>query len=73
MYGFLGQYSAEIQVFEYLEFEGAPNPNIEKTAFKTIQIKFLAMHFTNQKLSFDIFMVGNVLNILMEHELYLIC
>ncbi len=27
------------------------------------------MHITNQKLSFDIFMVGNVLNIFMEHDL----
>ncbi len=29
------------------------------------------MYITNQKLSFDIFTVGNVLNILMEHDLYL--
>ncbi len=27
------------------------------------------MHITNQKLSFDIFTVGNVLNIFMEHDL----
>ncbi len=40
--------------------------------FKDVQIKSLAMHITNQKLSFDIFMVGNLLNILMEHDLYLI-
>ncbi len=26
----------------------------------------------NQKLSFDIFMVGNLQNIFMEHDLYLI-
>ncbi len=32
-------------------------------------MKFLAMHITNQKLSFDIFMVGNLLNIFMEHDL----
>ncbi len=32
-------------------------------------MKFLAMHITNQKLSFDIFVVGNVLNIFMEHNL----
>ncbi len=32
--------------------------NIEK-------IKFLAMHITNQKLSFDIFTVGTLQNILM--------
>ncbi len=35
-------------------------------------MKFLAMHITNQKLSFDIFRVGNVQNNLMEHDLYLI-
>ncbi len=27
------------------------------------------MHINNQKLSFDIFMVGNLLNIFMEHDL----
>ncbi len=41
-------------------------------------MKFLAMHITNQKLSFDIFtvghllnifMVGNLQNIFMEHDL----
>ncbi len=48
------------------------NLNIVKIAFKVAQIKFLAMHITNQKLSFDIFMIGNVLNIFMEHDLYLI-
>ncbi len=35
-------------------------------------MKFLAMHITNQKLSFDIFMVGNLQNIFMEHDLYMI-
>ncbi len=29
--------------------------NIEKIAFKVVQMKFLAMHITDQKLSFDIF------------------
>ncbi len=48
------------------------NPNIEKIIFKVVQIKFLAMHITDQKLRFDIFTVGNVLNILMEHDLYVI-
>ncbi len=49
------------------------NINIEKIIFKYVQIKFLAMHIiTNQKLSFDIFTVGNLLNIFMEHDLYLI-
>ncbi len=48
------------------------NQNIEKIIFKVVQIKFLAMHITNQKLSFDIFTIGNLLNIFMEHDLYLI-
>ncbi len=48
------------------------NLNIEKIVFKVVQMKFLAMHITNQKLSFGIFMVGNLLNIFMEHDLYLI-
>ncbi len=43
------------------------NLNIEKITFKVVQMKFLAMHITNQKLSFDVFMVGNLLN--MEHDL----
>ncbi len=48
------------------------NLNIEKIAFKVVQIKFLAMHITNQTLSFDIFTVRNLQNIFMEHDLYLI-
>ncbi len=48
------------------------NHNIEKIAFKVVQIKFLAMHITYQKLSFDIFSVGNLLNIFMEHDLCLV-
>ncbi len=48
------------------------NLNIEKITFKVVQIKFLAMHITNQKLSFDTFTAGNLLNIFMEHDLYLI-
>ncbi len=47
------------------------NLNIEKITFKVVQIKFLAMHITNQILSFDIFTVGNLQNIFMEHDLYL--
>ncbi len=39
-----------------LESEGAKKIIIiEKIAFKVVQIKSLAMHITNQKLSFDIF------------------
>ncbi len=49
------------------------NLNIEKIIFKVVQMKFLAMHITNQKLRFNIFKVGNLLNIFMEHDLYLIC
>ncbi len=53
-------------IFENLSVQ--KNLNIEKIIFKVVQMKFLAMHINNQKLSFDIFMVGNVqnnLNILM--------
>ncbi len=56
---------------ENLESESAKNLNIQKMAFKVVQMKFLAMHITNQKWSFDIFTVRNVhgtwtlLNILM--------
>ncbi len=38
---------------------------------KVVQIKlFLAMHITNKKIGFDIYIytVGNLLNIFMEHE-----
>ncbi len=58
------QYLAEIQLSE-----GAKNLNIEKIIFKVVQMKFLAMHITNKKLSFDIFTVGYLLNIFMEHDL----
>ncbi len=50
-------------IFENLRMQ--TNLNIEKITFIVVQMKFLAMHITNQKLSFDIFMVGNVLNIFM--------
>ncbi len=43
--------------------------NIEKIAFKVVQMKSFAMHITYQKLSFDIFTVRNVQNIFMEHDL----
>ncbi len=68
-----GQYLVEIQLFENMESEGAKkNHNIEEIAFKVVQMKYLAMHITNQKWSFDIFRVRNVQNIFMEHDLYLI-
>ncbi len=47
------------------------NLNIEKIIFKVVQMKSLAIHITNQKWSFDIFMLGNSLNIFMEHDFYL--
>ncbi len=50
----IGQYLAKIPLFEYLESEGAKNLNIEKITFKVVKIKFLAMHITNQILSFEI-------------------
>ncbi len=72
----IGQYLAEIHLFENLESEGAKknkkNHNIEKIAFKVVQIKFLSMHITYQKWSFDIFTVRNVQNIFKKHDLYLI-
>ncbi len=45
------------------------NQNIEKIIFKVDQMKFLAMHINNQKLSYDIFTVVNIQNIFMEHDL----
>ncbi len=65
-----GQYLAEMQLFENLESEGAKNLNIEKIAFKVVQMKFLAMHITDRKFGFDMFTVGNKKNIFMEHDLY---
>ncbi len=47
------------------------NLNIEKFAFKAVQMIFVATHNTNQKLRFNIFTVGNIQNILMVHDLYL--
>ncbi len=41
----LGQYLAEIQLFANLRVQ--KNLNIEKIAFKVVQMKFLAMHITN--------------------------
>ncbi len=46
-------------IFENLESGGA------KKIFKVVKMKSLAMHITNKKISFDIFTVGNVLNIFM--------
>ncbi len=48
------------------------NQNIEKIAFTFVWMKLLARHITSHKLSFDIFKVENLLNILMDHDLYLL-
>ncbi len=72
MFVMIGQYLAEIQLWENLESEGAKKIwNIEKIIFKVVQINFIAMHITNHKLSFDIFTVIHLLNIFIEHDLYL--
>ncbi len=47
------------------------NINSEKIAIKVVQMKSLAMHITYQQWSLYMFMVRNVQNILMEHDLYL--
>ncbi len=46
-YGLLGQYLAEIQIFEIWNL--------------ILNLKFLVVHITNQNLHFDIFMIGNLL------------
>ncbi len=38
------------------------NQTIEKILFTVVQMMFEAMHIINQKLRFDIFMVGNEQN-----------
>ncbi len=73
MYGLLGQDNIWPR-YNYLKIWNLrvqKNQNIEKIAFKVVQIKFLAMHIINQKLSFDIFTVRNLQTIFMEHDLYL--
>ncbi len=69
-FGMIGQYLAEMQLFKNLfkkESECAKKQNIEKITFKDVQMKFSAMHITNQKLSVNIFTVENLQNIFMEH------
>ncbi len=61
-----------LKVWKIWNLREQKNLNIEKIIFKFVQMKFLAMHITNQKLSFDIFTEGNLQNIFMEHDLYLI-
>ncbi len=59
-------------IFVNLESEGVKNLNIEKIIFKVVQMKFLAMHITNQKLSINAFTVGYLQNIFMEHNILMI-
>ncbi len=69
------QYLAEIQLFVFEIWNLSVQKkylNIEKIAFKVVQLKLLEMHITNQKYIFDIFTVGNWQNILMEHDFHLI-
>ncbi len=69
----IGQYLAEIQLFEHLESEGAKKIQIlKKITFKFVQMKFLAMHITNQNLRFDIFTLALLQNIFMGHDLHFI-
>jgi len=66
------QYLVEKQIFVHLESEGTKKKFkiLRKIAFKSMQMKSLAMHITNlKKKCFNIFAVGNLLNILMEHDL----
>ncbi len=44
-------------IFVNLESERAKKLNIKKITFNVVQMKLLAMHITNQILSFDIFTV----------------
>ncbi len=61
MYGLLG-YDHIWPRYNYLKIWNLrvqKHQNIEKITFKVVQMKFLSMHITNQKLSFDVFTVGN--------------
>ncbi len=60
---------ADIQLFKKSAVRGL---NIEKITFKVVQIKFLAMHITKQKLRFVMFTVGNLQKIYLEHDLYIL-
>ncbi len=54
MYGLLGSDNIWPR-YNYLESEHLQKNKIEKIDFKVVQMKFLVMHITNQKLSFDIY------------------
>ncbi len=72
MYGLLGSDNIWLR-YNYLKMRvQKTNRNIEKIAFKSVQMKSLAMHITNQKLGCAIFTVGNLQNIFMKHDICLI-
>ncbi len=58
----IGQYLAELQLLKYMKIWNLrvqKNLIIGKITFKVVQTKFLAMYITDQKVNFDIFLVGN--------------
>ncbi len=63
----IGQYLILYEIWGYKK-----KSKYWEITFKVVKMKFLAMHITNQKIRFYIFMVGNLLNIFMEHDLYFI-
>ncbi len=48
MYGLLGSDNIWL-IYNYMKMWVQKNLNIENIAFKVVQMKFLAMHITNQK------------------------
>ncbi len=74
MYGLLGYDNIWLRC-NYLKIWNLrvqKNEILRNSSFKVVQMKSLAMHNTNQKIRFDIFTVGSLQNIFMEHDLYLI-
>ncbi len=55
----IGQYLAEIQLLKNWNLRVQKIEILRKSSFKVVQIKFFAMHITNQKLRFHIFAVGH--------------
>ncbi len=47
----IGQYLAEIQLFEIWNLRVQKKSKYEKITFKVVHLKFSAMNITNQKLS----------------------
>ncbi len=65
MHGLLG-YNNIWTRYNYLKI-WQKNQNVEQITLKVVQMKFFAMHITNQKVL--IYLQGNVQNIFMEHDL----